>query len=268
MRFVCVAILLFFPIFANAFYNATYYEKYNPNVKWLLDTPYAKHISFLIQSGQLRADGTVYTLNNASDINLNQKILKEYDLQAVVIKIGSKYYKATPSFKKLIFVKSGKKGIFRYILTKKLILVYEPYLDKMQVIGVISQGQFIKENCFNEYDLAINKEIKKRILLKIFKFLGCKAFKDCNVKSDKNSNDYFYKDNKLIGILENFGNKKMLMQINNNDKKHTATIIKYNDNILMEDMRGNILYESDNSKKINIKLNALDYEIELKIKLN
>ena len=96
MRFVCIAILLFFPAYANASYDATYYEKYNPNVKWLSDTPYAKHINFSIQSGKLIADGIVSMLNDVSDIHLNQKILKEYDLQAVVIKIGGKYYKATP----------------------------------------------------------------------------------------------------------------------------------------------------------------------------
>ena len=222
MRFVCIAILLFFPMYVNASYDATYYEKYNPNVKWLSDTPYAKHTNFSIQSGKLSADGIVYSLNSVSDVKLNQKILKEYDLQAVVIKIGSKYYKATPSFKKLIFVKSGKKSIFRYTLTKKLILVYVPYADKIQVIGVISQDQFIKENSFKEYDLNINREIKKQILLKIFNLLGYKQLKDCDVKSNKDGNNYFYKNSKLIGMLENFGNEKMLIQTSNNGRKHIA----------------------------------------------
>jgi len=34
----------------------------------------------------------------------------------------------------------------------------------------------------------------------------------------------------------------------------------------MEDIQGNVLYESDFSKNIDIKLNALDYEILIKIK--
>ena len=136
----------------------------------------------------------------------------------------------------------------------------------MQVIGVISQGEFIKENAFQEYDLNINKKIKKQILLKIFNLLGYKQLKDCDVKSNKDGNNYFYKNSKLIGMLENFGNEKMLIQTSNNEKKHIATIRKYGNKILMEDIQGNVLYESDFSKEIDIKLNALDYEILIKIK--
>jgi len=118
MRFICIAILLLFPAYVNASYDATYYEKYNPTIEQLSNKPYAKHTNFLIQSGELRADGTVYALSHISDINLDQKILKEYDLQAVIIQIGSKYYKATPSFKKLIFVKRGKRGYLYTPLAK------------------------------------------------------------------------------------------------------------------------------------------------------
>lgn len=264
MRFIYILIILSFPAYVNAYY-ASYYEKYNPTVKQLSNTPYARHINFFIQSGKLRADGIVYTLSGASDINLDQKTLKEHGLQTVIIKIGNRYYKATPSFKKLLFIKKGKKGIFRYTVGKELILVYVPYADKMQVIGVISQGQFIQENRYKKYDLNINKEIKKQILLKIFNMLGCKQLRDCNVKSDKDGNNYFYKDNKLIGMLENFGNEKILIQKRGDDEKHIATIKKYGNKILMEDVNGNIIYQSDNSKNIDIPLKTLGYEMELKI---
>ena len=266
MCFICIAILLIFPAHINASYDTNYYERYNPAIKQLSTTPYAKHINFLIKSGKLKADGVVYTLICASDISFNQKILEKYDLQTVVIRIGDKYYKTKPLFKRLFFVKRGKKGIFRYILSKELILVYVPYADKIQVIGVISQGQFIRENRIKEYDLNISKEIKEQILSEIFNLLGCRRLKSCHIKGNIDSNSYFYKGNKLIGVMENFGKEKVLIRIKDDNKKHIATIKEYEDKVLMEDMQGNILYESDYSKKIDIKLHALDYEILLKIR--
>ena len=261
MHLIYITILIFFPFFANAFYDTSYYEKYDPNIKYISNS---KHKNLFIQDGRLKADGIVYRLKSASDIKLDKKTLKKFDLESVVIKIDGNYYKAMPSFKKLNFIKRGKKGIFRYTLTKKLILVYIPYRDKIQVIGVISQGEFIKENTLKEYDLDVKKEIKKKILSKILNLLGCR--KNCNIKSDKSGNNYFYKNNKLIGILENFGNQKILIQKSGNSKKHIANIIKYQDKILLEDIDGNILYESGFSKILKIRLDSLGYEILLKIR--
>lgn len=257
--------LFIFPVHINTSYNSSYYEKYNPAIGQLLNTPYAKHINFHIQSGKLKADSIVYKLSSASDIKLNQKTLEEYDLKTVIIRIGNKLYKSKPSFKKLVFVKKGRKGMFRYSIVKDLTLVYVPYADKMQVIGVISQGQFIRENKYKEYDLNVNKEVKEQILRESLSLLGCRHFKKCDIKSDNEGNYHFYKGYKLIGVMENFGNEKILIQEKDNQKKHIATVRKYGNRILMEDSMGNILYENDGSKRLKILIKSLNYKIELSI---
>ncbi|MEA1973159.1 MAG: hypothetical protein U9N34_07700 [Candidatus Cloacimonadota bacterium] len=96
----------------------------------------------------------------------SQKVLKTYDLETVVIQIDGTYYKAKPSFKKLFFTASGKKSGFGYSAGKELILVYVPYGHKIQVLGVITQGQFIQENEYTEYNIGAKKEAKKQVLHK------------------------------------------------------------------------------------------------------
>lgn len=261
--------LIFFLLFSvsvNSFaYGADYYEKYNPAVQQLSNSYFAKHINFFIQNGALKADGRVYRLRKASDVNLDLKQLKAFDLQTVAIKINSRYYKSKPSFKKLVFVKRGKKGIFGYTIGRELILVYIPYGDKIKVLGVILQGEFFQENNYKVYDLNRNRTIKKQILFKILTMLGCKELKSCSVKSDKDANIYFYKGNKLLGLLQNYGDEKILIQNNGANKKHIATIKAYENKIFMEDLQGNILYQSKNTKTINIRLKTLDYVIEFEL---
>lgn len=264
-----IVFFLLFSVSVNSFaYGADYYEKYNPAVQQLSNSSYAKHAKFFIQNGVLKADGRVYRLRKASDVKFDLKQLKEYDLQTVAIKINKKYYKAKPFFKKLIFVKRGKKGIFGYTIGKELILVYIPYGDKIKVLGVISQGEFFQENSYKVYDLNRNRTIKKQILFKILTILGCKELKSCSVKNDKDANIYFYKGNRLLGLLQNYGDEKILIQNNGANKKHIATIKAYKNKSLMEDLQGNILYQSKDTKIINIRLKTLDYVIGLEIENN
>lgn len=89
--------------------GTSYYEKYNPDTKLLSNSPYSQTTNFFIDSGRLSADGICYTLSGALEVELTQEVLKEYDLQTVVIKIDNNLYKTKPSFKKLFLQPVGKR---------------------------------------------------------------------------------------------------------------------------------------------------------------
>lgn len=250
----------------KVWYDTSYYEKYNPDTKSINEL---EHISwrsnFFIDSWRMSADGIFYTLWNTQEIQLSQKALREYDLEEVVIEVDGQYYKAQPSFKKMNFTASWKKWSFWYTASKEIILVYVPYNDKIQVIWIISQGQFIEENSYKEYDIWVKKDAKKQVLYKTFDMLWCYNLNNCNVKSDRNGNNYFYENWKLIGIMENFWNEKILIKKQWNNRKHIATIKIYGNKILMEDTKWNIVFKTNGSKKIKINLDSLDYEIGLQV---
>ncbi len=250
----------------KVWYDANYYEKYNPDTKSIDDIDHiSSRNNFFIDSWRMSADGIFYTLWNTQDIQLSQKALREYDLEKVVIEVDDHYYKAQPSFKRMNFIASWKKWGFWYTAAKEIILVYVPYNNKIQVIWSISQGQFIEEHDYKEYDIWAEKDAKKQVLYKTLDMLWCDNINNCNVKSDRGGNNYFYENWRLIGFMENFWNEKILIKKHWNNKKHIATIKMYGNKILMKDIRWNILFRTNGSKKIIIDLDSLDYEIGLKV---
>jgi len=256
----------FINIHFERWYRTSYYDKYNSDTPSInkLDS-ISSRSNFFIDDWRLSADGIYYTLGNVQDIQLSKKALKEYDLKTVVIEVNDQDYKAKPSFKKLYFTASWKKWWFWYTAGKEIILVYVSYDDKIQVIWSISQGQFIEENEYKEYNIWVEKEDKRQILYKIFSMLGYNNIKNCDVKSDRDGNNYFYENWKLIGVMKNFWSEKIIIKKQWNDRQHIATIKKYGNKILMTDREWNIIYSSNGSKKIKIDLKALDYRIGLKV---
>ncbi|MFP4487209.1 MAG: hypothetical protein ACLFOC_09600 [Campylobacterales bacterium] len=246
-------------------FDTSYYEKYNTETKQLSESSYAKNIDFFIDSGRLSADGVYYTLSGVLEVNLSQEALKEYDLQTVVIEIDNNHYKAKPSFKKLFFTASGKKGSFGYSSSREIILVYVPYLDRIKVLGSISQGQYIEESSYKTYSIDAKREAKKEVLIKTLKLLGCQNPRECDVKSNRDGDNYFYKNDKLIGVTQNFGDEKILTRQTPQGRKKLATIKIYRNKIIMEDRRGDILLSSKGSKKIKIALKELNYNIGLEV---
>ena len=247
-------------------YDTNYYEKYNPNTPSIhnIDS-ISSRSKFFIGWWKLKADGIVYDLVNAKDIELSQKRLKEYDLETIIVNINGRHYKAHPSFKELSFEKNWKKWIFWYTVWKRIILVYVPYRDKIKVIWQISQGQFIEENKHREYTVWVENEAKRQIAHKIFSLLWVNNLNNCNIKSDNQSNNYFYKDWKLIGIVKNFWSEKMVIKKQWSSEKHIATIKIYNKQIIMIDRNWNIIFESNWDKNLKINLETLWYEMLLKI---
>ena len=266
MRFrLLVFGLMVFSNLASASYATDYYEKYNPKVPKLANTPLAQHRPFIIQSGQLYADGGVFTLQKAADIQLTPKALKAYDLETVIIQIGGKPYKATPQFKKLTFMQKGQKGVFGYTLGRELTLVYVPYQDKIRVLGVISQGQYIQENRYQTYDINVAHTAKKQVFKQMLKLLGCHQVEDCQVKSDSAGNSYFYLHGQLMAVLQDFGPEKILIQKRRDGERRLATLRQYGQKILLEDQAGHILYKSLGQQTLDIRLEALNYRMRLKI---
>lgn len=205
-------------------YGTNYYERYNPYLKNLENVEALKPtVRFNIYGGLLKWDGITYRLSKVEEI-FSKNLLKEYDLETVVVKINGKEYKAKPHFKKLIFTQHWKKWGFWYTVWKELILVYIPYKDRIKIIWTISQWQFIEENTYKEYDISVKNEVRKKVLLKIFALLWCRDFKNCSVKSNISWNNYFYNNWKLIGVLQNLWNEKILTRKNWN--KHIDSYYK------------------------------------------
>jgi len=256
----------FINIHITKWYSSHYYEKYNSNTPSINKlNSMSSRSNFFIDAWRLSADGIYYTLGNTQDIELSQKDLRDYDLQTVVITVNSQNYKAKPSFKKLYFTVSWNKWWFWYTVGKEITLVYVPYGNRIKVIWSISQGQFIEENKHKEYNIWVEKEAKRQILYKIFSMLWTNNLSNCNVKSDRKGNNYFYENWRLIGIMENFWSEKIIIKKQWNDRQQIATIKKYDNKLLMTDRNWNIIYSSNGSKKIEIDLDALDYKIGLKV---
>lgn len=136
----------------------------------------------------------------------------------------------------------------------------------IQVLGIISQGQFIEESRRRDYNINVFKEAKKEVLLKTLKLLGCQNLGECDVKSGRDGDNFFCKNGKLIGIMQNFGSQKVLIQKSSKKDKKLATIqMSKGGKILMSDSKGDIIYNFNGSKKIKIRLEALGYTLGLEI---
>lgn len=257
----------FFSIDYDTKYDTDYYEKYNPDVDNLKEIDYLNlKKNFFIDDGRLSADWIFFQLLKAQDVKLSKDELNKYDLEKIAVKINDKFYKTQPEFKKLIFQSAWEKSWFDYIFWKEMILVYVPYQNKIIVLWTILQGQYIEENEKKEYNVSCFLESKKELLKQCLNVLNLDDFKKVDIKTDRDKNNYFYKNWKLVWILENFWNEKILIKVEQNKKIKIANIKMWNDGkIIMISESWEILYRTDWSKKIKIDLETLDYGLWLQI---